>query len=328
MTAIATAITPLPTSQPGRRDGTVLSICGVLRFLGWVWRGTIGSLRRTLRPQIGSHVSPRQLVAVRAWPWVLAMLVLAPTLRPGYLLSYDMVFVPDLAMRSDFLGLGTALPRAVPFDALVAVLDEALSGMLLQKVVLVAALVLAGIGARRLVAGGSTVAQLAATSLYVWNPFVAERLLIGHWPVLLAYAALPWIMDDARRLRAGQRRLPSLTLWLPLAATSASGGITAGVVALAFGSAGVVNATARRGTAWVLLAVLATNAPWLVTGLLHASDALSDPRGGAVFAAGAEGSLAERKQWAGKQVWRSSASGSSSWWRRCSRSSTPTTSSP
>ena len=49
--------------------------------------------------------------AVRLWPWVLAVLILAPALAPGYVLSYDMVFVPDLALRSDFLGLGTSLPR-------------------------------------------------------------------------------------------------------------------------------------------------------------------------------------------------------------------------
>ena len=59
--------------------------------------------------------------AVRLWPWVLAVLILAPALAPGYVLSYDMVFVPDLALRSDFLGLGTSLPRAVPSDAVVAV---------------------------------------------------------------------------------------------------------------------------------------------------------------------------------------------------------------
>ena len=34
-------------------------------------------------------------------------------------------------------------------------------------------------------------AQLAATTLYVWNPYVAERLGIGHWPLLLAYGYLP-----------------------------------------------------------------------------------------------------------------------------------------
>ena len=102
------------------------------------------------------------------------MLVLGPALGPGFLLTYDMVWVPDLALRSDFLGLGSALPRAVPSDAVVSVLDEVLPGMLLQKVVLLGALVLGGLGAARL-AGRSTVARLVAVSVYVWSPYVVER---------------------------------------------------------------------------------------------------------------------------------------------------------
>ena len=50
------------------------------------------------------------------WSLVLATLMLGPALAPGYVLSYDMVWVPDLAVRTDTLGLGTGLPRAVPSD--------------------------------------------------------------------------------------------------------------------------------------------------------------------------------------------------------------------
>ncbi len=228
-------------------------------------------------------------LAVRVWPWVLALLVLAPTLAPGYVLSYDMVFVPDLALRSDFLGLGTGLPRAVPSDAVVAVLDEVVPGMLLQKVVLIAALVLAGAGARRLVPHDRGFAQLGATSVYVWNPYVAERLGIGHWPLLLAYAALPWVIDAARRVRAGDGGLPGLVLWLALAGLSASGGVMAAVVAIAF-VAGLSGPALRR-TALVVLAAVAVNLPWIVAGLLHGSAAVTDPAGAGAFASRAEGPL-------------------------------------
>lgn len=230
------------------------------------------------------------LLAVRVWPWVLALLVLLPVLGPGYVLSYDMVFVPDLAMRSDFLGLGTSLPRAVPSDALVAVLDQVLSGMLLQKVVLVAALVLAGVGARRLVPADNGVAQLAATSFYVWNGYVAERLGIGHWPLLLAYAALPWVFAAARRLARGERTLPVLVLWLALGATSASGGVMTGVLAVVC-VMGRGRAALRR-TAVVALCALGLNAPWIVAGALHASEAVSDSAAAVTtFAARGEGHL-------------------------------------
>ena len=84
------------------------------------------------------------------WALALALLVLGPALGPGFLLVRDMVWVPDLALRADALGLGSGLPRAVPSDAVVAVLDEIVPGMLLQKLVLVLALAAGGVGAARL----------------------------------------------------------------------------------------------------------------------------------------------------------------------------------
>ncbi len=234
-------------------------------------------------------MSASKLLVVRAWPWVLSLVVLLPVLRPGYVLSYDMVFVPDLAFRSDFLGLGSGLPRAVPSDAVVSLLDEVVPGQLLQKALLLAALGLAGLGARRLVPSDNLTAQLAATTLYVWNPYVAERLGIGHWPLLLAYASLPWLFDAARRARAGDPAVPALVLWLALAALSAAGGVIAALFAVVcvMGRGKV----ALKRTLLVVLGALAVNAPWIVAGALHGKGALSDPQGVEVFAAHAEGLL-------------------------------------
>src|SRR6478736_8679475 len=231
-------------------------------------------------PRGSGTVSRSQLLLVRAWPWLLTFVVLGPLLGRGFVLTYDMVFVPDLAMRTDFLGLGSGLPRAVPSDAVVAVLDTFLPGV---------ALGLAGTGARRLVPADSMSAQLAATSLYLWSPFVAERLGIGHWPLLLTYAALPWIYDAARRARAGERTMPQLVLWVAFASLSAAGGVIAAVFALACVAGR--RADALRHTALVAAAAIAVNAPWLVAGALHGSGALSDPRGVEAFAARGEGLL-------------------------------------
>ncbi len=234
-------------------------------------------------------MSPRLRLLVRVWPWVLAVLVLAPALAPGHVLSYDMVWVPDLALRPDFLGLGSGLPRAVPSDALVAALDEVLPGQVLQKALLLTALGLGGAGVQRLVPSGSALAQLAATSLFTWNAYVAERLVLGHWPTLLAYAALPWLADAVRRWRDGSHRSAGVVGWLALAAVGAAGGLMSLAVALAFG-AGRGRAGRRRAAALVGW-WLAVNAPWVVAGLVHASSAVSDPVGARVFAAHGEGSL-------------------------------------
>ena len=44
------------------------------------------------------------------------------------------------------------------------------------------------------------VPRLAAVTLYGWNALVAERLLMGAWPLLVGYAVLPWLLAAARRI--------------------------------------------------------------------------------------------------------------------------------
>jgi len=223
-----------------------------------------------------------------AWAIVLALLMLGPALGRGYVLSYDMVWVPDLAMRSDFLGLSPSLPRAVPSDAVIAILDEVVPGMLLQKVVLGGALVLAGLGAQRLV-GTSIAARLVATSVYVWNPFVAERLWIGHWPLLLAYAVLPWLAIFGARARTGAGLAPALYFLLPLGSLSANAGMTSALMLLASGLRWHGGRLDLPHNLRLLAVALGANAPWLVAGLLHGSAATT--RSGSFFAVAGEGRL-------------------------------------
>ena len=60
---------------------------------------------------------------------------------------------PHLDLRGDFLGFGHGAARAVPSDAVVAVLDDVVPAQLLEKIALFVPLVLAGVGAARLVGG-------------------------------------------------------------------------------------------------------------------------------------------------------------------------------
>ncbi|MFB9314857.1 hypothetical protein [Nocardioides plantarum] len=220
------------------------------------------------------------------WSVVLAVLMLGPALARGFVLTYDMVWVPDLALRADFLGVGSSLPRAVPSDAVVALLDEVVPGELLQKLVLLGALVGAGTGAARLLRDLPLSGRLLAVTVFQWNPLVLERLHIGHWPVLIGYAALPWIIVSARTwVRSGRAPL-ALCLLLPLASLSASAGVAAG---LALVLAGVTRRPAQA-LAVVALAV-AANAPWFVAGLLHAGNATTAGAGAQAFALSGEGSI-------------------------------------
>ncbi|MCD4534826.1 hypothetical protein LRP67_12095 [Nocardioides sp. cx-169] len=220
------------------------------------------------------------------WSLLLAVLMLGPALGRGFVLSYDMVWVPDLALRADFLGIASGLPRAVPSDAVVAVLDELVPGELLQKLVLTAALVGAGLGAARLVGEVSLSGRLMAVTVYQWNPLVVERLLIGHWPVLLGYAALPWVILGARRWRGTGSLPPWLCLLMPVASLSASAGVATALVLVLCGAT-------RRPAHLLRVAGLAAaaNAPWLVAGLLHAASATTAGAGARAFALADEGSL-------------------------------------
>lgn len=232
-------------------------------------------------------MSTRQERLPVVWALALTLLLLWPVLGRGYVLSYDMVWVPDLALRPDFLGLGSALPRAVPSDAVVSVLDAVVPGMLLQKLVLVGGLFLGGIGAARLTPEDSLVGKLVAVTVFEWNPFVAERLLLGHWPILLGYVVLPWLVVASRRVRV-EGRVPPAVGWLLLVGSlSPSAGLVSAVTVLAFS----LRRQAPRANLMLVALVVGANAPWLVSGLLHAGTATSDPVGASVFALNREGSV-------------------------------------
>ncbi len=221
------------------------------------------------------------------WSLLLTVLMLGGALGPGYVLSYDMVWVPDLALTPDTWGVGTALPRAVPSDAVVAVLDTVIPGMLLQKLVLMGSLVVAGAGAAALVGRRSVGARLVAVSLMVWNPFVVERLVIGHWPVLIGYAVLPWLLLVVVRWEVAVRWPAVLPVLLVLGSLSASTGVATGIAALVGGW----RPQAGRRNATLAGLVLVANLPWLVAGLLHSADSRSAAAGAQVFAASDEGML-------------------------------------
>ncbi len=68
-----------------------------------------------------------------------------------------------------------------------------------------AGLWLAGWGAARLAATvlpeAGLAGQFVAATIAIWNPYVAERLLQGHWSLLVGYGCLPWVAAAMLRLR-------------------------------------------------------------------------------------------------------------------------------
>ena len=258
-----------------------------------------------------------QLVAA-AVGLCLGLLALGPGLLPGYLLSYDMVFVPAPAFNSAVLGTSGTLPRAVPSDAVMAALARIAPADLVQKGVLLAIFVLACAGAARLLSGERLPAQLTAGVLYAWNPFVAERLILGQWALLLGYAGLPWVAAAAARLAGGPagpapriEGRPAGPAIRPAAGlTSPAGGLTGptarlaaailpaaiggfaamlitGLVALPVAACQSLTARARAIRIVVVAGLLAAaSLPWLIPALTR--HVATSPAGVGAFAARAD----------------------------------------
>jgi hypothetical protein len=230
---------------------------------------------------------PLRRLAVPAWSALLAVVALGPALGPGHVLAYDMVSAPRPPLGWRAAGLGDALPRAVPQDLVVALLARVVPGSLVQAVALVAALFFAAWGAGLLVPTRRTGLRLAAASLYGWNAFVAERLFLGHWGLLLAYAALPWVVRAALGVRTGRWGAERVVLAAAPAALTPTGSLL--VCAVVFAVLVPPGAGRRRPGWWALAGTAALTLPWAVAGLVSPAGARSDPAGVDVFGIRSEG---------------------------------------
>ena len=210
------------------------------------------------------------------------MLALGPGLRRGFLLSYDMVFVPREPFSATLPGL--APPRAVPSDLVIATLSRALPADIVQKFVLLAIFVLACSGAAALLDREPLLARLAAGVFYTWNPYVAERLIIGQWALLLGYAALPWVLRAVLAPDLDSRRGVA-RMALALLPAVIGGFAALAITALVAVPAALWTRCPRR-LAVVLAALAAGSLPWFIPSLLH--PVYVDPASVAAFAARAD----------------------------------------
>jgi hypothetical protein len=212
----------------------------------------------------------------------LAVLVVAPLMGPGYLLLRDAVSTPRSYLSDSALGLISA-PRAAPQDFAVALASHCVDGGVVVKALLVVGLWLAGWGAARLVAkvlpDAGVGGQFVAITLAIWNPYVGERLLQGHWSLLLAYGCLPWVATTMLTLRstdsAAWTRLFGLAFWMALAGLTPTGLILAATVGLVCAAVPIEGPGGPRPR-WLCAAVTLAGAlvaalPWLTAAVLGLS---------------------------------------------------------
>ncbi|WP_461021464.1 hypothetical protein [Thalassiella azotivora] len=200
---------------------------------------------------------------------MLAVVVAAPTLLPGWVLHRDLVVLGgDQVLTAEALGWGDGLPRQVPLDLATWAWGAVLPWPSWAAAVLLGGLLAAGWGCVRLVPA-SLAPACAAGAWAVWNPWVAERVALGHLPLVLAYGALPWVALGTYRAIADRAARWPVVLWCAAACLTPSGAVlAAGAVAAGALAAGPGRRGARRLVP-VALSVAALSAPWVVAALVH-----------------------------------------------------------
>lgn len=223
---------------------------------------------------------------------VIGVVVTAPLLaglaRPGFPLLRDWVATPRPPLSDAALGLGESAARAVPQDVAMVWATRALDGLglpvwpltgLLTAVFCVWLAMAAGALTRRVVPGARArgaagiVLRLPVVVAAVWNPFVVERLLQGHWSLLAGVAAaltMPLVLARARP------RVAAASVAVVVAGLTPTGWVLAvvsGAVSLACAPgerSSQSGSRFRRGWAALTLMVVAalTALPWLLATLL------------------------------------------------------------
>lgn len=202
------------------------------------------------------------------------------SLGVGQLLYRDFISVPEPSLTARTMGFDGPAPRAVPLDAVTALLAPLVPTWVQQQVMLVATLLLAGVGTAVVLRRRGTVAAVAGAGVATWSPYAVERLLLGQPPTLLAWSAIPWIVLAVRSPRRLRSRLALTFLAaLPAALTPVGGVVAAGT---ALGAAFSRRAPLREHAALGGLAV-AWSLPWLAPALGGRADA-GDADGARAFA--------------------------------------------
>ena len=200
-------------------------------------------------------------IVLTAWSVICVGVLLWPLAGAGALIQRDMVVLPHPALSLSALGFGDLPARGTPQDGVLALAGLLFDATVLARLLLLLAGLAGAAGAAALarhVTGGDRLGpQLAAVTVTIVNPFVVERLVQGHWSLVIAAWLLPGIAW------AGLTgNLTALTVGLWAASLTPTGAVLGVVVAVGCSWHRPRLATAAAGVG--LLVVL----PWLVPALL------------------------------------------------------------
>lgn len=181
------------------------------------------------------------------------VVVLGRMLMPGYVLTLDMVFVPEIPAPRIAPG---GYWNAALFRAPLYLLGQLFPGWLVQKMVLIGLFTVLPVQAYRflLPKNASPSVRVIVALFYTINPFVYTRFLAGQWTILVAHSLLPTVWQYVQRVGAGERKAALYLAGAMLLTTAFSlhFGVIAAFVCL-FGLIG--SAQVRNKQTWISLGI-------------------------------------------------------------------------
>jgi hypothetical protein len=133
---------------------------------------------------------------------LLAFLVLFSLLKPGYILTLDMVFTPQGRPLRDLL-YGFELSSrggVLPVLGILELSSYVFPMWLIQKILLAGILFVSGLSAHYMMSKEGKWASYFAGFIYMINPFTYVRFLAGQWLILAAYCLIPLAFIAYRNL--------------------------------------------------------------------------------------------------------------------------------
>jgi hypothetical protein len=157
----------------------------------------------------------------------LSLAVLGFLLKPGYVLSLDMIFGPS--PKADVYGLvgPPVFGGGIWLSSLIQLCSSVAPTWVIQKLFLLLIFFLSGVSAYSLIETKSKVPRYFAGILYMINPFIYVRFLAGHWVLLLAYAVTPFAIKYFLKFLDDPSKQNILKTLIPLVFISVSSHVLA-----------------------------------------------------------------------------------------------------
>lgn len=188
------------------------------------------------------------------------------TFHGSFLLNWDLVVGPDIPIPPGLWGLGPELPRRTPMYVPLSVLSSILGGPRTVGILILASISGALIGMEKLSRdhGGGTAPDVVGTSIglaYAISPFVLSRVAVGHLPLMVAVALLPWLL-----IGIDERSRRSLIRWASIFGLLGSSGAVLGLIPIGIALLRRSARRSERGRQVLWLGM--SQACWVLPGLV------------------------------------------------------------